>query len=1092
MIRTLRSSSIAFDLQEKLDDYCNKDHRCFKFDSNCEGSKLTFTYPQENIQDLFDLIDTKIPVVDRHLYEVVRQGHPVAEYYDIDLRRQIEVEDVTIGQQEVLDSFLKARNSILPPQNLDDFIILNSSSPKKLSFHIISPTNYYTDNQTQKIIVKHISKIYEPVDTAVYNKSSIIRMIGSSKRGKGVTLELDSRGFQPSSVEQTLIELHSLQGRVPITTERTFEEVEFSVIKEIEELTPVAMANLENFLITYPNYQLKGTRLEKMDKDVTIACPTNQTGSCRRTTDNLYISSKFGVEAIRCFQCHHSYILNRKRIDVTREKSPFDYWTDDVKPFSQLVREKSFIIIDNSTTGNEKTTRCRTFLETFQGRVLVVTTTKTLVQSEYVRFGFKSPDVEIDCDRSVCCVNSLYKYNLHRYDLIIFDEITGILAQTLMGSFNQASLSLFHKAMKLPISKIILDANYDNATHRYISKYLHTNPVVVGDKKYKFGEKRIDVIETESPDSQAEVSIKFLRKGGKFIVPYNIAVDSIDTIIKQAGLRKVLHIHKDTKELIHELYQSDCYDKYDAIFYSPTITEGVSVIDPRWSIAQGLGIFCNHTSTPQKCIQALARFRCVSSFTAIIACNNNNRLFPTATQLEIHLQKSLNNIKSFAKSYPSINTYVDIDGIKIVKDLAYKAFLFNRSLRDKSLCYFRDTFVQCASDNDWKLTYEVKSVTPNEDFTEQFQADRDSISFEKSVQIHSQVDIDLNQYKHLQTIPLPTHEQMLQVKKFEIISLTLVSKPSVQFIHFYKPYRHRDQLNNLRILFNDTFDVEKFISSLVDPVDSLINQQLQFPDELSKHWELDYAFSHQQNKILSRRIVLLHHSYQILLAIGLKNARDTTILNPKVVSEKLINWILTSGQTIINISTFEKKRLFSDINGILGECGLNIACDKDVAYLKTNLEFVSLNGSPSTAPISNNPLLEPENYNHFFLNYCELCTKHIKTFKHFDSSEHKANVNREQRLQLKALKIQSLRDEFNIDIEWDQVDNTYFYNKMLYTSLNILKIQAWCDKHHCVRSVTPYIAAKGNIRYRTQYICWKCAHIALRKKDIAKHYQQCS
>ena len=1095
MIRTLRNSAIAFDVQEKLDDYCNKEHRVFKFDCNSNGTKLTFTYPQDKITELFTLVDNKIPVCDRHMYEVVRQGMPVAEYYDIDLRRD-EVEDVTIGQQEVLESFLKARNSVLPHQTLKDFIILNSCSPTKLSFHIISPTNYYTDNQTQKIIVKHISKIYNAVDTAVYNKSSIIRMLGSSKRGKGVTLELDHRGFMATSVEQTLIELHSVEGRVPLKTEIISEEDDFVVVKEIEELTPKAMVKLEEFLGMYPNYELNGTRLVKTDKDVTIQCPTNGTGACMRTTDNLYISSKLGVEAIRCFQCHHSYILNRQRVDVTQKKSPFDYWTEDVKPFDQLVREKGFIIIDNSTTGNEKTTRCRAFLDTFKGRVLVVTTTRTLVQSEYVRYGFKSPDVEVDCDRAVCCVNSLYKYNLHRYDLIIFDEITGIFAQTLMGSFNPASLSLVHRAFKLPVAKIILDANYDNATHRYVSKYLHTEPVVVGDKQYKFGKKTIDVIELGGDQggyAHSKISIEILKRGGKFIVPYNISVDAVDTIIKQAGLdpSRVLHIHKDTKELIQDLYEPDCYEKYDAIFYSPTITEGVSIVDPRWSNTQGLGLFCNLTSTPQKCVQALARFRCVSKFIALILNNNYTHLFPTTTQLEIHLQKSLTNIKSFAKSYPTINTSVDIDGIQIVKDLAYKSFLFNRTIRDRSLIYFTDTFIQCASDNDWKLTYEFKDIGVGQNFIDNFGYDKNMIGYEKSKRIHSQRDISLDEYKHLQTISLPTNQQMLQTKKFDIVSQTLVVQPSVDFIHYYKRYDNRDKLNNLRTLFNDTFDAGKFISALADPVDSLIKQQLKFSDNLSKNWGLDYAFSQQQKKILSTRIVHLHHSHQIILATGLKNVRDTSVLNTDVVKDKLCQWVLTSGQTLLPLDKFDSEEVIGDVNAILSHCGLNIACDKQIAYLKTNLDFVSLKGTLSTAPITDDEKLEEETFKNFFLNHCDVCDKYIRTFKHFDSREHKAEVNREKRERVQELKLQKVRDEFNIDIQWDDVDNTYLYNKNEYTSLRVLETQAWCDQHHCVRRVTSYITDDRKTKNKTQYICWECGYIANQKRHIDKHYVIC-
>jgi len=125
-----------------------------------------------------------------HFNEVIREGNPCYEYYDIDASW-----DEFNSVQECLCAFLRLRADYQQEQQPDcsweqvikyeDLIVTEACNTKKLSLHVIINKNKYfknTDEQRrwQKTFSTWVQNRFK-IDMSVYNKNSVMRCIDSSK-----------------------------------------------------------------------------------------------------------------------------------------------------------------------------------------------------------------------------------------------------------------------------------------------------------------------------------------------------------------------------------------------------------------------------------------------------------------------------------------------------------------------------------------------------------------------------------------------------------------------------------------------------------------------------------------------------------------------------------------------------------------------------------------------------------------------------------------------------------------------------------------------------------------------------------------------
>jgi len=133
--------------------------------------------------------------------ELIREGHPCKEYYDIDAKMS-DWKDQEFADpiHACLREFVLLRNkfgeknnlNFLTPIRWDDLVVTEACNDVKLSLHIIVKTHYYIpDTKDHKILAREFRnfiKLKHPtskidIDLSVYNTNSLMRCVGCCKIG---------------------------------------------------------------------------------------------------------------------------------------------------------------------------------------------------------------------------------------------------------------------------------------------------------------------------------------------------------------------------------------------------------------------------------------------------------------------------------------------------------------------------------------------------------------------------------------------------------------------------------------------------------------------------------------------------------------------------------------------------------------------------------------------------------------------------------------------------------------------------------------------------------------------------------------------
>ncbi|KAF8953210.1 hypothetical protein BGZ46_003259 [Entomortierella lignicola] len=143
-----------------------------------------------------------IPDVEKCFNEIIREGRPCAEYYDIDWKlsngdKSSSEEELMELEQRVFAVFLQARNHFAPEYPVLDkqCRVLSASSDKKLSLHIVIPQYVFQNNNQHMMVFMDSFKttrengrygdndanLLQYIDAGVYTKNRGIRVLGNSK-----------------------------------------------------------------------------------------------------------------------------------------------------------------------------------------------------------------------------------------------------------------------------------------------------------------------------------------------------------------------------------------------------------------------------------------------------------------------------------------------------------------------------------------------------------------------------------------------------------------------------------------------------------------------------------------------------------------------------------------------------------------------------------------------------------------------------------------------------------------------------------------------------------------------------------------------
>lgn len=282
--------------------------RYFKRDTQ-SGGKIMFRISN----DLDKFVSRYMPLT-RHptppnWYEYIVAQRDVAEYYDIDFKTDMSVEDMPNKANDILWSFLENRNFIAKnPIMLDDMLVLDSSRKGKLSLHIIVQTTYFTDNQ---ILKRFAAKLYRElaeegsefnIDTSVYSNGRCMRILHSAKYGSTSTLKV----FQPHKYRNTtlrgsLITLESTTGRRCIDNEVDASDIPKAPIPERIAGNDHALMSCEEFVKAHPEFVVgqrsrDHIRLDRVAPSMCFCEPSDH-----HSTENGFIQVINGHVYAGCF-----------------------------------------------------------------------------------------------------------------------------------------------------------------------------------------------------------------------------------------------------------------------------------------------------------------------------------------------------------------------------------------------------------------------------------------------------------------------------------------------------------------------------------------------------------------------------------------------------------------------------------------------------------------------------------------------------------------------------------------------------------------------------------------------------------------------
>lgn len=182
-------------------------------------------------------------------------------------------------------------------------------------------------------------------------------------------------------------------------------------------------------------------------------------------------------------------------------------------------------------------------------------------------------------DSIIVQFDSLWKYDIHKFDLVIMDEFISLMchSRNLLGN-SSLNIAKFFGAFnkKLVIADAFL-TGYENflLDHKTSNVFLLDNEyrdkstLFSYDNRNYFFQKLLDYAKrSKSLDSKITVSgtsLNFLR--------------STKALLEKHGFKCVLltaSTPSSTKELIYGLFEKDTHDKWDVFLYSPSLTVGVS------------------------------------------------------------------------------------------------------------------------------------------------------------------------------------------------------------------------------------------------------------------------------------------------------------------------------------------------------------------------------------------------------------------------------------------------------------------------------------------------------------------------------------
>jgi hypothetical protein len=381
----------------------------------------------------------------------------------------------------------------------------------------------------------------------------------------------------------------------------------------------------------------------------------NTIDMCQETFKNLgYIAYEFGDTFIKyefngdqnyIWYYDNPYIMNHKNrlnslniwnfikkqffqnYDISSIFSDYEGLEVDTMDFSgnehkelieKFLFKKSGVLTLKSFMGSGKTLLIKKIIEkSFDSdlRVLIITNRRSIAFDYHTKFNIKlysDFNYEIG-DSLICQYDSLFKYDINNFDVVIIDEFVSLMNHSVDNLTNKLNnLEFVYKSFQKRL--IIADAFLNSYSINLIQNPNKLNIINV---------KKDSADLFEAPDSNTFFYyLSAISSKSKCSVSVTAlkTLEVIEKFLKSQGLR-VITITAKTPNLLRDFYLSLLelpeQDYFDVLLYSPTITVGISNMN---LIDYHFHYDCGNSVDPIQSVQMLRRSRKVSKIIYYVKC----------------------------------------------------------------------------------------------------------------------------------------------------------------------------------------------------------------------------------------------------------------------------------------------------------------------------------------------------------------------------------------------------------------------------------------------------------------------------------------
>ncbi len=810
-------------------DFMNRKY-CFKYEYADHGKRCTIIGDDRNA--FVEWFKT-LPPHQRKLYELIRENDIVAEFYDIDfaLNDDKSIEDIDDLSIQIIEVVLDARNEVSAQTiSKKDIIVLSAHTSTKLSLHIVSKKTYFENNKLQRAfamdVYEKLSDENFNIDVSVYSNNRCFRMFQNHKYGKDNTLVL----FYPemynyASFEDTWVVLtHTdISDRIRIETYCEEDLIMRQHCLDNEVLTDDLKSLLHDFIEKHPYLKAESdpaksiNRLNRVD-ETTRQCLTDPSDS--HSTENMFWYVRDHCLFVGCF-CKKGQHLNlgmRRGIHrVNRNPEPFSYATHsscDFKEYNDFPTFKT--LYDKRRTGGGKTTCAMQYAHQFE-RVLLVHHRLSL-DSDYIQKypEFVSYQKDTRALKQTVCFNSLSKIDITSYDVIIIDEIRSILKQTEMKDMLYSTHKVFSIFENKSIPVIMLDANLTDADIEFIANHRPDPSAIIIHDDHVETDKNVFIVDGKDDTDLVNMIEKTIESKQKVVIVYNKSIEKINALLAPYEQDyRVLHINKHTRKGV-EMNTDLWYDNFDIIAYSPTISEGVSVNDPRFKNVSAFGFFTSMSCPAESSSQMIARFRAIQNFTVHVNTNNTRPvpIFKNKKNVMYYIANNLQHLRSISEAHYNVRR--ESGNITIIEDEFCS--LFCKNALEQSLDYhnYLDTFIQKLVNNGYNVFHNLDKDLSTEETVRVKTEIGERESIERKRMNQKILDVPLlssDEFSRLRDNGISSEEDECKIQKYGIVQTINTEKLSIDIVDEFRDSATRYIVRNIKHCFgfirNEQGNVER-------------------------------------------------------------------------------------------------------------------------------------------------------------------------------------------------------------------------------------------------------------------------------------------